>query len=94
MRNVTRIGIIKKLIVFIFFNHKTKKNDKKSTFLIQVIKIRPVLKNGKKRAKKLKKRWVKMWQFILGLFIGANISLILYAIILAGKRDDTYNEWK
>lgn len=55
MRNVTRIGIIKKLIVFIFFNHKTKKNDKKSTFLIQVIKIRPVLKNGKKRAKKLKK---------------------------------------
>ncbi len=33
-----------------------------------------------------------MWQFILGLFIGANISLILYAIILAGKRDDTYNE--
>ena len=33
-----------------------------------------------------------MWQFILGLFIGANISLILYAIILARKRDDTYNE--
>ena len=41
-----------------------------------------------------------MWQFILGLFIGANvslfiganISLILYAIILAGKRGDTYNE--
>ena len=33
-----------------------------------------------------------MWQFILGLFIGANISLILYAIILAGKRADTYNE--
>ncbi len=32
-----------------------------------------------------------MWQFILGLFIGANISLILYAIILAGKRgEDTY----
>ena len=56
MRNVTRIGIIKKLILFIFFNQKTKKNDKKSTFLIQVIKIRPVLKNGKKRAKKLKKR--------------------------------------
>ena len=35
-----------------------------------------------------------MWQFILGLFIWANISLILYAIILAGKRGDTYNEWK
>lgn len=33
-----------------------------------------------------------MWQFILGLFIGANISLILYAIILVGKRGDTYNE--
>lgn len=33
-----------------------------------------------------------MWQFILGLFIGANISLILYAIILAEKRGDTYNE--
>lgn len=33
-----------------------------------------------------------MWQFILGLFIGANISLILYAIILTGKRGDTYNE--
>lgn len=33
-----------------------------------------------------------MWQFVLGLFIGANISLILYAIILAGKRSDPYNE--
>lgn len=33
-----------------------------------------------------------MWQFILGLFIGANVSLFLYAIILAGKRSDPYNE--
>lgn len=33
-----------------------------------------------------------MWQFILGLFIGANVSLFLYAIILVGKRSDTYNE--
>lgn len=33
-----------------------------------------------------------MWQFVLGLFIGANISLILYAIILTGKRSDPYNE--
>ncbi len=35
-----------------------------------------------------------MWQFILGLFIGANVSLLLYAIILVGKRSDTYNEWR
>ncbi len=33
-----------------------------------------------------------MWQFILGLFIGANVSLFLYAIILVGKRGDPYNE--
>ena len=33
-----------------------------------------------------------MWQFILGLFIGANVSLLLYAIILVGKRSDPYNE--
>lgn len=33
-----------------------------------------------------------MCQFILGLFIGANVSLFLYAIILVGKRSDTYNE--
>lgn len=30
-----------------------------------------------------------MWQFILGVFIGANISLFIYALILAGKRSDT-----
>ena len=29
-----------------------------------------------------------MWQFILGCFIGANISLWIYAIILAGKMSD------
>ena len=29
-----------------------------------------------------------MWQFTLGLFVGANISLLLYAIILAGKRSE------
>lgn len=33
-----------------------------------------------------------MWQFILGLFIGANVSLFLYAIILAGKRSETKYE--
>lgn len=30
-----------------------------------------------------------MWQFVLGLIIGANVSLLLYAIIIAGKRGDT-----
>ena len=29
-----------------------------------------------------------MLQFFLGLFIGANVSLILYAIILVGKEGD------
>lgn len=29
-----------------------------------------------------------MWQFILGLFVGANISLFLYAIIFTGKRSE------
>ena len=33
-----------------------------------------------------------MWQFILGLFIGANVSLFLYAIILAGKGGETHYE--
>ena len=33
-----------------------------------------------------------MWQFILGLFIGANVSLFLHAIILAGKRGETHYE--
>lgn len=33
-----------------------------------------------------------MWQFFLGLFVGANISLFLYAIILAGKRSENINE--
>lgn len=31
-----------------------------------------------------------MWQFILGMIIGANISLILYACILAGRRADEH----
>lgn len=29
-----------------------------------------------------------MLQFIIGLFLGANISLFLYACILAGKKED------
>lgn len=33
-----------------------------------------------------------MWQFILGLFIGANVSLILYSIILVGARSEKKNE--
>lgn len=34
-----------------------------------------------------------MIMFLLGVIVGANISLVLYAIILAGKRSDPYNEW-
>lgn len=33
-----------------------------------------------------------MWQFILGLIVGANVSLFLYAIILVGKRSETMYE--
>lgn len=33
-----------------------------------------------------------MWKFILGIFIGANISFFLYAIILVGKRSEIDNE--
>ena len=29
-----------------------------------------------------------MLQFIIGLFLGANLSLFLYACILAGKKSD------
>ena len=29
-----------------------------------------------------------VWLFILGLFLGANLSLFLYACILAGKKSD------
>lgn len=29
-----------------------------------------------------------MWQFILGFIIGANVSLILYACIVAGGKAD------
>lgn len=31
-----------------------------------------------------------MWQFILGFIIGANVSLILYACIVAGGKADEY----
>ena len=31
---------------------------------------------------------IKMLQFILGLFLGANVSLFLYACILAGAKSD------
>jgi len=31
-----------------------------------------------------------MLKFIIGFFVGANASLILYAMILAGKRGDNY----
>lgn len=30
--------------------------------------------------------------FFIGLIVGANVSLILYALILAGKRGDSQNE--
>lgn len=30
-----------------------------------------------------------MVMFLLGLFIGANVSLFLYAIIFTGKRSET-----
>lgn len=29
-----------------------------------------------------------MWQFIAGLFIGANLGILVYAIIVAGGRAD------
>jgi len=35
-----------------------------------------------------------MWKFLLGVFIGSNISLFLYAIILAGKGSETKDEWR
>lgn len=36
---------------------------------------------------------IKMLKFIIGLFIGANISLFLYACILSGKKaDESINE--
>lgn len=31
---------------------------------------------------------IKMLKFIIGLVIGANVSLFLYACILAGKKED------
>ena len=45
-----------------------------------------------KNKEKLSKEVIKMWQFILGVFVGANISLFLYAIILAGARSEKNNE--
>jgi len=35
-----------------------------------------------------------MWQFILGLLLGANISLLIYMIILVGKRGKVDYEWR
>lgn len=37
---------------------------------------------------------IKMISFIIGLFVGANLGLFLYACILAGKKADEhiYNE--
>lgn len=35
-----------------------------------------------------------MLQFILGLFIGANVSLFLYAMIFSAKQADQYIEMK
>ena len=32
-----------------------------------------------------------MWQFILGLIVGSNFSLIFFAIILTGKRSESEN---
>lgn len=31
-----------------------------------------------------------MFEFLLGLFLGANISLFLYACIIAGKESDKH----
>lgn len=31
------------------------------------------------------------WGLILGLFLGANISLVLYAMIIAGRREDEHS---
>lgn len=29
-----------------------------------------------------------MWEFILGLIIGSNISIIIYALIIVGKESE------
>lgn len=31
-----------------------------------------------------------MWEFIIGIIIGANVSLILYACILTGGRENEH----
>lgn len=33
-----------------------------------------------------------MWKFLLGIIIGANVSLVLYVIVIAGKRSNVRNE--
>ena len=33
-----------------------------------------------------------MWQFILGLFIGANCGLIVFALIKAGSEVDKHDD--
>lgn len=33
-----------------------------------------------------------MWKFILGIIIGANVSFVLYVIVIAGKRSNVENE--
>ena len=35
-----------------------------------------------------------MWQFFLGVFVGASASLFFYAIILVGKRSEKIDEWR
>lgn len=36
-----------------------------------------------------------MLKFLLGLFLGANISLFLYACLIIGKRaDEIINDWE
>lgn len=33
-----------------------------------------------------------MWQFILGLIIGANCGLVIFALIKAGSEDNKYDD--
>lgn len=35
-----------------------------------------------------------MTQFLIGLFIGANLSLFFYALIISGAKEDKYLEDK
>ena len=63
---------------------KNIKNEYKS-FLDDIEKN---IKNKEKSSKEV----IKMWKFILGFILGADFAIILYAIILVGKRGDPYNE--